>query len=129
MKLLMASPEKQGKRKSDFCFAPLGEILTFNSECDGEGIDGKCGCRRSMIGVQTLKATTTMKVAWAGMTVAQLEKEIRGCLVKSGWVRVMSAKKLSKLVKTTRIELMRVADFFPLGTVVEKRGDTFKARL
>ena len=129
MKLLLASPEKQGQRKSDFCHAPLGEILTFPSECDREEIDGECGCRRSMIGVQTLNATTTMKVCWVAMSVAQLEKEIRGCLTKSGWKRLMTAKKFNKLVKTTRIELMRVADFFPLGTVVEKRGDTFKARV
>ena len=41
----------------------------------------------------------------------------------------MSEKKLTKLVKTTRKEMMRVGEFFPLGAVVEKRGDTFKARL
>ena len=38
MKLLLASPEKQGQRKSDFCHAPLGEILTFPSECETQGL-------------------------------------------------------------------------------------------
>jgi len=63
MKLLVATTQTQGQRQNDFCWATPGEILHFGSECDREGIDGACGCKRSLSGLDSLKATTTMIVA------------------------------------------------------------------
>ena len=50
MKLLVATTKTQGQRKNDFCWVPEDEIVQFAFVCDGEKIDGSCGCRRSMSG-------------------------------------------------------------------------------
>ena len=62
MKILVATKEGQGQRKNDFCWAEEGEVVKFPSECDRETVDGRCGCRRSMSGANSLKGTKTMKV-------------------------------------------------------------------
>ena len=57
MKILVGTTETQGRRKNDFCYTKEGEVLCFHLECDGETVDGSCGCKRSMSGVDTNKAT------------------------------------------------------------------------
>jgi len=62
MKVLVATEETQGHRKTDFCWTEEGELVFFGSECTRETIDGECGCRRSLCGLRTRKATTTFRV-------------------------------------------------------------------
>jgi hypothetical protein len=62
MKVLVATEETQGRRPNDFCFTEEGELVLFGSECSRETIDGPCGCRRSLVGVRSGMATTTVRV-------------------------------------------------------------------
>jgi hypothetical protein len=59
MKVFVSTKDGQGIRNNDFSWTNEGELVKFALECDGEKIDGKCGCRRSMSGFDTHKATTT----------------------------------------------------------------------
>ena len=70
MKILVATKETQGFRDSDFSWAREGELVRFDSECDRDKnrIDGGCGCRRSMVGLETGRATTTFKVVEMDIT-------------------------------------------------------------
>lgn len=62
MKVIVATGETQGQRKSDFSFVPEGEIVLPAEPHDDEPIDGTCGCQRSFDGIVSGKATTTAKV-------------------------------------------------------------------
>jgi hypothetical protein len=127
MKVLVSTTETQGRRKNDFCFVPEGELVKFGSECDGEKIDGSCGCRRAMCGLETHKATTTMKVEEREMTAEEFENAVYDSLKSAGWVRDEDEGR--EWAKEEADELQRLADFFRVGDILEKRGNKFKVRV
>jgi hypothetical protein len=64
MKVLTASNQTQGWRDNDFSWTVEGELVVFPPiECGRGTIDDSCGCRRSMAGLVSHRATTTIKVA------------------------------------------------------------------
>lgn len=128
MKLLVSTKETQGQRKSDFSHVPEGEIVNFAFECDTDrgNIDGVCGCRRSMSGIECNTATTTMKVV---EVAAEQEPEILGKIRKhyeEGWHR--TPKEAAEEAQEDLEELKKIGEFFPLGAIIEKRGKTFQVR-
>lgn len=64
MKVLVATTKRQGMRKNDFCHATEGELVKFSFECDGEKVDGKCGCKRSMGGINSRELPTDKSVGF-----------------------------------------------------------------
>jgi len=128
MKVLAATKEGQGMRKNDFSFTNDGELVTFGSECDGEGIDGHCGCRRAMSGMESHKSTTTFQVVNLDMTREDFEKKLRECFETGGWAAIMTEEELAEQIKQDADELLRLAEFFPLGRILEKRGSEIKTR-
>jgi hypothetical protein len=122
MNVLVATKETQGERGNDFCFCEEGELVTFAGECDGEEIDGSCGCRRAMSGVHSHVATTTIKVVEREMTVRQLWRILRYSMIDGGWGdHPGEAMALAQ-------ELARIAAHFRAGSVLEKRGDVLQTR-
>ncbi len=129
MKVLVATSETRGQRKNDFGHATDGEIVTFGSECDGEPVDGSCGCRRAMVGVESRKATTTFKVVeMPDLTLEGLAEKVHDSLKAGGWSADDEPGRRSWAADDAR-ELARLAGFFEVGTVVEKRGKKFQARI
>jgi hypothetical protein len=126
MKLLVGTTETQGKRKNDFCFVPEGEIVHFTLECDGETIDGPCGCRRSMSGLDCATGTTTTKCVDVPIDEAGLVQKLVDYYVKN-WKR--TPEEAAEDAKEEAAELMRIGEVFELGTVVEKRGRKLRERL
>jgi len=63
--VLVATERTQGQRPNDFCFAQEGELVRTQLTCgkDRGDPDGPCGCLRSLSGVDTMLATTTVRVA------------------------------------------------------------------
>jgi hypothetical protein len=129
MKILVATSKGQGKRKNDFNFCNEGEIVTFSFECDGEDIDGSCGCRRSLSGTTTRKSTTTMKVIKSSMTKEDVANTIYDSLEKGGWINMMSKEWGIKTASKDTEELLKIASTFKVGDVVEKRGNKFQKRI
>lgn len=127
MKILVATKETQGQRKNDFNWCNEGEAVTFAFECDGEKIDGRCGCRRSMSGTTTLKATTTMKVVESEMSKDSFKTIICNSLKNGGWLENNS--EADNLVEDDVNELLRIASEFPVNSIIEKRGNKFQKRL
>ena len=127
MKVLVATKDGQRIRKNDFCWVPEGEIVHFPFECDRdrEDPDEFCGCRRSMVGLECAKATTTMKVAEVPMKKKEIFKRLKKHYRES-WK--MKAKEAEKIVRDEMKDLADVAAAFPIGAVIEKRGDTFQMR-
>ena len=123
MLFLVGTKETQGKRKNDFSHTEDGEVLMFGSECDGEKVDGGCGCRRALAGVKTAKATTTMKVA-----------DVSEDVIRAGMVGFLVNKwsfdeaEATEFVNEDIKELHKIAEFFGEGTVLERRGRKFGER-
>ncbi len=128
MKVLVATKETQGDRKSDFSYTNEGELVYFGSECDSEEIDGSCGCRRAVCGMESHKATTTMKVAELPLTEDEYKAKYAAYLVSSGWVKQDDAAGLKEWTDGDVKELHRIATEFPTGAVLERRGDQIQER-
>lgn len=128
MKLLVATTQTKGQRANDFCHVPEGEILTFGSECDREPVDGRCGCRRALVGVECHRATTVFKVVdLPDMSDEKLAGTILESLKAAGWVRD-DGPEGREWAKNDARELSRLADVFPVGGIVERRGNKFQSR-
>ena len=122
IKVLVATKDTQGQRKNDFFFTKENEIVIHSSECDCEAVDGKCGCKRSLAGIHTLKATTTMKV------IEQEKEKVEVEFNKSAFMKEWSKIIKVELLKEVLNETLDVANHFPVGAVIERRGSKFSTR-
>jgi hypothetical protein len=128
MKVLVSTKETQGQRKNDFSWANEGELVTFSMDCDGEKVDGRCGCRRSMSGIVTHKATTTMKVIDVDIRPTQLLPAlVEG--IREAWGTVMKDKEIIEMARNDLRELLQLADVFTVGKIVERRGNKYQTRI
>lgn len=129
MKIFVATSETQGTRANDFCFTTEGEIVRLGFECDGETVDGTCGCRRSLCGVRSRKATTTLKVVEMEIDEAELAAEIFVSLREAGWVLEENWDFSRASAAREARELLRDAASFDVGAIVERRGAVYRCRL
>ena len=128
MKILVATKETQGKRKNDFCWCEEGEFLIHSMECDGEGVDGHCGCKRSLCSIKTGTATTTMKVIESDLKKDGLVRQVIKHLEVAGWAALLGKEKTMDLAVEEVMENMRMAMPFKVGNVVERRGHIIQSR-
>ena len=125
--VLVATKETQGQRRNDFSNTHEGEFLIFSLECDRKTVDGHCGCRRSLCGIGSLKATTTFKVTTLeDVTEQGLVSRLSAHFVKD-WS--MGPTEAAKLAQDDVQDLLKLAASFPLGAVIERRGKTYQTRL
>ena len=132
MKVLTATRETQGRRDNDFCWAVEGELVIFvTGECSAGFVDDDCGCRRALAGAASHRATTTVKVverpdldarAYRALVVDSLESQ--------GFVNdeLLTDRDVLEWVDDLMDDLIRVAETFPAGTILERRGDFLMAR-
>jgi len=125
MKVMVATDEKQGKRKNDFCHTKKGELVKFGFECDGESVDGSCGCRRSFAGFETHKASTTAEVVDKEITREEYRDLFCDALKQEGWLEGLSPEDVDEELD----ELIKTAKVFETGSIIEKRGDSIQVRV
>ena len=130
MRVFVATKEGQGGRTNDFSWTKEGEYVTLGFECDSDsGPDDNCGCHRSFCGVKSLKATTTAKVVEKRITTFRYRDIILGERIKAGWTDLASIdREYISSMHELADELMEIASGFPVGAIVEKRGDSFQIR-
>ena len=128
MKVLVATEEGQGKRKNDFFWATGGELVHFPFECDGETVDGRCGCRRSMGGMESHKGTTTFKIVEKDISEADFLEKLIQSYKSAGWFKEEPDKDWKKALAADAKELHELAESLPLGRVIEKRGNVIQVR-
>ncbi len=124
MKVLVATKQKQGIRKNDFSHTNEDELVKFGFECDGESVDGECGCKRSFCGFETSKATTTAKIVNKNITKDDYIKLLKKALNKEGWLQGMTEAEVQDIAE----ELLSIADKFNLNDIIEKRGNKIQVR-
>ena len=122
--VLTATQQTQGNRASDFCYATVGELVRFGSECDGEPIDGSCGCRRSLAGLDSGKSTTTFCVTRLPLSRRELLAKFTESLRRTGWLELLEPGAVDQLVD----EHLGIARAFPAGAILERRGDEIRQR-
>ncbi len=92
--------------------------MKLGFECDRDkDADGYCGCRRSLDGVTTSAATTTFKVSNFEGSEEQWRKLIEESYYRGGWK-----------IAVDNAELLRIAAKYPVGAVLEKRGNIIQQR-
>ena len=133
MKVLAATSQTQGWRDNDFSWTVEGELVLFEPfECGRGSIDDDCGCRRSMAGLVSHRATTTVKV----VDREELDPPtyialIRDALKDQGYVteELMEIPDVNEWVRDLAAELMCMGNAFASGTVLERRGERLNVRL
>ncbi len=128
MKILVATKATQGKRTNDFSFATEGEpVMIPVMECDGEPVDGHCGCRRAMAGLESHSATTTVKVVERDLTPRRLELLIRKSWQQAGWAKLVGAR-IEGHARDETQRLIRLAQAMRLHGVYGRRGESMEFR-
>lgn len=131
MKVLVATKFSQGERKDDFCDPRIveGELVVLGIDHDDEKVgDKNCGCRRSLVGVQSGRRTTTMQVATFAFERSDQIEYAKIALVRMHHPEADTNENADKLAARQVTELNHAAEKFALGTVVEKRGIKFRER-
>lgn len=131
MKVLTATRRTQGWRDNDFSWTVDGELVFFTPiECDRGSVDDDCGCRRSMAGLVSHRATTTMKVVDRDLDPETYFALIADGLESQGYVtnELMANPNVNQWVHDLTDELIYLAAVCPVGTVVERRGDILAPR-
>ena len=126
MKVLISTQQTQGIRHSDFSWTKEGELVRLGIECDSDKnrIDDGCGCRRSMVGLATSKATTTFKVIDKDITDDKFFKLVCKSYEREEVLKILTDEEIKAYVA----ELKEFADAFPIDVVLEKRGDKIQVR-
>lgn len=132
MKVLTATNQTQGWRANDFCWTVEGELVMFTPlECERGSIDDGCGCRRSMAGLVSHRATTTIKV----IDREELDPDTYFMLISDGLraqgyvpKELVGNPNVNEWLRDVTDELMSIADAFEVTTVLERRGDLVNER-
>lgn len=124
MRLLVATKETQGMRANDFHGANENEIVVFSFECDGETVDGPCGCHRAMTGINSDSGSTTFKIVESDWNLEDLQNSFNQRLLKNGF-EVDEAKEIAEEMA---LEIAEVANKYSLGQILERRGNDFQVR-
>lgn len=126
MNIFVSTKETQGHRKNDFCFVPENEPVLFGSECD-QSVDGKCGCKRSLVGAYCRTATTTFKVVNTPMSKDDYVERMLQSSRDGGWP-IDTNKEFYSAVYENIQEILKIADYFNDGDILERRGSKIKTR-
>jgi len=133
VKVLVATAETQGKRANDYIWATPGELVFFGVVCDSDegNPDGKCGCDRSMSGMDSLKSTTTVRVMErSDVNPELLRLAIRQALVKGQWDTLYkdALEEFEILIDSQVEDLTAACEAFSEGAVLEYRSYEFTRR-
>jgi hypothetical protein len=129
VRLLVGTRRGQGARPSDFSSCEVGELVMPHAHACDEPVDGPCGCRRSLVGLQTNRPTTTVEVADLPLTMDGLCAAVRASLGASGLLACIDDEEVAdRWVADIAWELVQAGARFGVGTVVERRGRTLQAR-
>lgn len=120
MRVLVATQETQGAREDDYAWATPGELVMFGVICatDLRGTGRGCGCGRAFAGLHSERATTTAQVVEWSSGLDDLVLAFRDSLARGGWLDFGTEEEVHGIVVETVMEMLLVADRYPVGTVI-----------
>lgn len=126
MRLLTATPERQGEQPGDFCYATEGELVLLGFVCatDREDPDGGCGCGRAFSGMSSMRATTTALVRDLDLSYDDVRLAVEGYYKAAGMgADVIGARDFEEMVGDDLAITARIAAAVPDGAVIGRRLD------
>jgi hypothetical protein len=130
--ILVATSAGQGRRPSDFCQAIEGELVTYPLSCDrhGHSIDDRnCGCRRSVIGLESGQSTTTFQVMLLPFGKDTLQAALTLSWQRSGWAASLSARMATEWMELEFDALLHIAAYLPIAVPLEIRAERIEPRI
>ena len=114
MKILLSTKDGQSEKVRDFSYCYEGELLILQTLI----CDERCGCERSMVGVETRMATTTMVVSEGNLD--RIREKYRRYYMESGWARYFrwSNKDIDEKVNSVIKTISDKIDRFDVGDVL-----------
>ena len=130
LKVFVATKLGQGMRGNDFYWCTEGELVYIAMRCDNGHVDDACGCRRSMSGMDSAKATSTFQLEQREMTREQYIGALRDSMQRSGWIDLAAegGAEDESWITEQADEMLRLAAGFEPGDIVEVRGDDLRVR-
>ncbi len=125
LKYLVSTHRTQGQRDNDSTSVPDGELVDIPGKSHEDPDDTYCACARSFAGFRSRQATTTAEVVESNMTPVGYIRRFHAMLIDLGYENTPA---LRTDATNDAIELLRVAAQWPVGTVVERRGDEIRVR-
>ena len=128
MLVLVATKATQGARRSDYADCVEGELVWMLDACpeSRRKPDGKCPCGRSFRGLSSDRGTTTALVTdLPDLTRIDYENALAASFDARGWCLCCYMRTVSEIVD----ELISFAEFWPVGTVIERRVDLIQGRV
>lgn len=133
MRLLVATTRTNG-RVDDDCYGCVeGELVLVDEPCEAHrGADEPgCACARTFVGLGSRAATSTALVVESDLREAEVREAVRGGLEDRGLVDpdLTPRERAEQLVEDALTRVLAVAEHFPPGTVVGRRGERVFPRL
>jgi hypothetical protein len=134
VRLLVATARTNGRVPGDVDGCLDGELVLIDEPCDADRDrpeDDGCGCVRAFTGLGTGSATTTALVVESDLGEADLRLALSGALEDRRRIdpdRTTRAE-AEHLVDEALTRVVAVAEHFPVGTVVGRRGERVFPRI
>jgi hypothetical protein len=119
LKVFVATRRTQGRRDNDFAHHDSPELVDLARTCDQDTAESAYGCGRAFTGLSSGKVTTTAEVVERDLTLVQFRNVVHRSLVAAGFD---DAPELRRAAEQSADEMVRIAESWPVGTVVERRG-------
>jgi hypothetical protein len=124
--VLVATTRTQGARDSDFITCSPQELVDITAACAHDPSDpGACWHCHAFTGLDTRRATTTAEVAERAMSVDDYIAAHLASLRRAG---LPDSPRVRRWAREAAREMLRIAAAFPVGAVVDRRGDTIEQR-
>ncbi len=125
LRYFVSTHRTQGERDNDSNNVPDTELVDIPGKSHENPDDTYCACARSFVGFRSRQATTTAEVAESNMTPVAYIRRFHTMLIGLGYENTPAMRTDAT---NDAIELLRVAAQWPVGTVVERRGDVLRVR-
>jgi hypothetical protein len=125
LKYFVSTHHTQGERDNDSNSIPETEIVDLCSLSHEDPDDSYCGCARSFVGITSRQTTTTAEIVESDMTPVEFVGRFHEGLVAMGFA---NTAELRADATNDAVGLLLLAAQWPVGTVVERRGDEIRVR-
>lgn len=131
MRMLVATHQTNGLAPGDYGFCVEGELVYMQDPCadDLDDPDGPCGCGRGFSGMNSHRAITTALVVETDLRQDEVREALRSSLEAGGWLdpECLLPKEADAIVDQALHDVCRVAERFPIGSVVRRRLSQYSA--
>jgi hypothetical protein len=125
LKYLVSTRRTQGERANDSNSVPGVELVDIPGKSHENPDDPLCACARRFVGFDSRQATTTAEIVESDMTPLEYIGRFHVMLLGAGFP---NTPQLRADAANDATELLCLAAQWPVGTVVERRGDEIRVR-